>query len=127
MFLHSGASLHGHEFSPINPPTARRSPLVRSAFSVPPPKLLTYDNKPAIIRPARRLSAEPRKTSERVSFSEPEVEIMSDDGFSYASEGSEATAGGTKKKKRKSTRSSTSYQLAHPAPTLTRQQRLLHI
>jgi hypothetical protein len=52
---------------------------------------------------------------------------MSDDGFSYASEGSEATAGGTKKKKRKPTRSSTSYQLAHPAPTLTRQQRLLHI
>ena len=128
MFLHSGASLHGHEFSPINTPTARRPPLVRSVFSVPPPRLSTYDStNPAIIRPARRLSADPRKTSERVSFSEPEVEIMSDDGFSYASEGSEATAGGTKKKKRKSTRSSTSYQLAHPAPTLTRQQRLLHI
>jgi hypothetical protein len=128
MFLHSGASLHGHEYSPINTPTARRSPLVRAAFSVPPPRLSTYDStKPAIVRPARRLSADHRKTSERVSFSEPEVEIMSDDGFSYASEGSEATAGGTKKKKRKSTRCSTSYQLAHPAPTLTRQQKLLHI
>jgi hypothetical protein len=52
---------------------------------------------------------------------------MSDDAFSYASEGSEATVGGTKKKKRRPPRSSTSYQLAHPAPTLTRQQRLLHI
>jgi hypothetical protein len=128
MFLHSGASLHGHEFSPINTPTVRRSPLVRSAFSVSPPKPPIYDStKAAPIRPARRLSTERRKTFERVSFSEPEVEIMSDDGFSYASEGSEATAGGTKKKKRKSTRSSTSYQLAHPAPTLTRQQKLLHI
>jgi hypothetical protein len=128
MFLHSGASLHGHEFSPINTPTARRSPLVRSAFSVPSPRLSTHDStSPAIARPARRLSADHRKTSEQVSFSELEVEITSDDGFSYASEGSEATAGGTKKKKRKSTRSSTSYQLAHPAPTLTRQQRLLHI
>jgi hypothetical protein len=129
MFLHSGASLHGHEFSPINTPTVRRSALVRSAFSVPPPKPPIHDNnKAAPIRPARRLSTEHRKTFERVSFSEPEVEIMSDDGLSYASEGSEVTAGGTKKKKkRKSTRSSTSYQLAHPAPTLTRQQRLLHI
>lgn len=128
MFLHSGASLHGHEFSPINTPTARRSPLVRSAFSAPPPRLPIYDStKPTIIRPARRLSAEPRTNSERVSFSEPEVEIMSDDAFSYASEGSETTAGGTKKKRKRPLRSSTSYQLAHPAPTLTRQQRLLHI
>ncbi len=95
---------------------------------MPPPKLPVYDStNPATIRPARRLSTERRKTFERVSFSEPELEIMSDDGLSYASEGSETTAGGTKKKKRKSTRSSTSYQLAHPAPTLTRQQKLLHI
>lgn len=52
---------------------------------------------------------------------------MSEDGRSYAnSEGSGTTADGTRRKKR-STRSSTSYRLAHPAPTLTRQQKLLRI
>lgn len=46
--------------------------------------------------------------------------------MSYASEGSETTAGGTKRRKR-STRSSSVYVLAHPAPTLTSQQKLLQI
>ncbi|KUI53441.1 hypothetical protein VP1G_00839 [Cytospora mali] len=45
MFLHSGASLHGHEFSgnnrqsqqsPISPPQQRRKPYLRSAFAAAP-------------------------------------------------------------------------------------------
>ena len=52
---------------------------------------------------------------------------MSEDGVSYTSEASETTTGDTKKKRRRAARSRTSYQVAHPAPTLTRQQRLLQI
>jgi hypothetical protein len=52
---------------------------------------------------------------------------MSEDGRSVAnSEGSEATAGGSKRR-RQSTRISTAFRLAHPAPTLTQKQRLLQI
>jgi hypothetical protein len=51
---------------------------------------------------------------------------MNDDGCSCASGSSETTTGGTKRRRR-TPRSRTSYQIAHPAPTLTRQQKLLHI
>ena len=128
MFLHSGASLHGHEYSPTNSSTAQRVPLVRSSFSAPVPRLATYDNtNPKTVQPARRTSVGYRPESENVSYGELEGDAMSEDGMSYTSEASETTTGGTKKKRRRAARSRTSYQLAHPAPTLTRQQRLLQI
>ncbi|KAG0648639.1 hypothetical protein D0Z07_4685 [Hyphodiscus hymeniophilus] len=52
---------------------------------------------------------------------------MSEDGTSVAnSDGSETTAGGSRRRRR-SIRTSTAFHLAHPAPTLTQKQRLLQI
>src|SRR5271168_4895574 len=126
MFLHSGASLHGHEFSPVHSPTARRSPLVQSAFSTPSSRAPYYDNS-TTIRPSRRPSTNPRRNREHISSHGPELETMSEDGCSCASEGSKTTTGGAGKRRGRATRSRTLYQIAHPAPTLTRQQKLLHI
>lgn len=130
MWLHAGAGLHGHEYSPSpSNSTSRRTPLVRSAFSAPASRISTgHDSsKTTYIRPARRISSESSKVHERVSFREPDVDTMSEDGGSYANSiGSEATTEGTKRKRR-SIRTSTSYHLAHPAPTLTQKQKLLKI
>ncbi|OAA62812.1 hypothetical protein SPI_04352 [Niveomyces insectorum RCEF 264] len=51
MFLHSGASLHGHEYSnkPLNQhpqPAHRRSPLLRSAFTSPTPVVSASSSVP---------------------------------------------------------------------------------
>jgi hypothetical protein len=128
--------MHRHEYS--NPLTVdnrrnsipRRSPLTRAAFSTPlPRKSTTYDNpRPVLHPPARPLSdITPRNSEPVVRFQEPEPDTMSEDGRSLAnSETSEVTAGGGRRRRR-STRSSTAYSIAHPAPTLTQKQKLLHI
>jgi hypothetical protein len=138
MFLHSGAAFHGHEFSqkrvPADPTLRsnnlpRRSPLPRSAFSSPILKKSTiYENSlPTIPQPPGSFSDEiQRHTQPVVRFRELDQETMSDDGRSLAnSEGSEATAGG--RRKRRLVRTSTAFSLAHPAPTLTQKQKLLLI
>lgn len=135
MFLHSGAGLHGHEFSHDNRSNSlpRRSPLARSAFSTPiPRRASTYDRPSPILHrptaPVRPVSEYiPRDSEPVVRFQEPETDTMSEDGRSVAnSEGSEATVGGSRRRRR-STRTSTAFHLAHPAPTLTQKQRLLQI
>lgn len=127
--------MHRHEFSAPLEPTRRnslskRSPLTRSAFSSPIPRIpTTYENPiPIIHSPGRILSENVHRHSEHsVRFQEPEADMMSDGGRSIAnSEGSEMTAGGSKGRRRP-VRTSTAFQLAHPAPTLTQKQRLLHI
>lgn len=126
--------MHRHEYSaPLDTrrnSVPRRSPLTRAAFSTPlPRKSTTYENPtPITTRPARPLSDLIQRTSEPVvRFQEPEADTMSEDGRSVAnSEASETTAGGGRRRRR-STRSSTTYSLAHPAPTLTQKQRLLKI
>lgn len=139
MFLHSGAAFHGHEFSPQSHKRTladsrlrsnsvpRRAPLTRSAYSTPiPPKSTIYENPlPILSRSARPLSDQLCRSSEPVvRFQDPET--MSEDGRSVAnSEGSDATIGG--RRKRRAIRTSTAFHLAHPAPTLTQKQRLLHI
>jgi hypothetical protein len=136
MFLHSGAGWHGHELSPPRSNSLpRRSPLARSAFSTPIPRRASYD-KPSPIShrptaPARPLSEHIPQLNDRepiVRFQEPETDTMSEDGRSIAySELSEATVGGSRRKRRSTTRTSTAFHLAHPAPTLTQKQRLLQI
>lgn len=131
--------MHRHEYSvPLEPARhnslPRRSTLTRSAFSSPIPRIAstsTYEKPAPIIQPPGRVISEyrPRSTELSVRFQEPdsEVETMSDGGRSIAnSEGSGTTVGG-RKRRRRSARSSTAFQLAHPAPTLTQKQRLLHI
>jgi len=131
--LHSAAGLHGHEFSAArsknNSPSPRKSPLVRSAFSQPAPRLSpTYDSPQSnYARAARALSA--GSTAEHLSVAEVDFDTMSDDGKSYAtSESSETTAGGGRRKRRQAPHASTSFHLAHPAPTgLARKQRIVYI
>ena len=134
MFLHSGAAMHRHEFSaPLDTRSnsiPRRSPLTRSPFSTPiPRRSSTYDNPIPIIHRAPRPLSEhiPRNNEHSVRFQEPDADAMSEDGRSVAnSEGSETTIGGSRRRRRP-TRTSSAFHLAHPAPTLTQKQRLLHI
>ncbi|KFY02908.1 hypothetical protein O988_01819 [Pseudogymnoascus sp. VKM F-3808] len=125
--LHPGAGLHGHEYSKNAAPPKSRSPspriaLHRSPFSAP----TVHETTPS--KQARRLTTgqlSPTKP-DRVAFLDPDSDdAMSDDGRSCGYSDGSAPAG---RRKRKSVRHrSTSYYLAHPAPTLTQKQRLLHI
>jgi hypothetical protein len=135
MFLHSATGLHPHEWSTPQDQNRRnslprRSPLTRAAFSTPiPRKITTYENPTPIIKQAPRpLSDIIQRTSEPiVRFQDPEPDTMSEDGRSVAnSEASGTTAGGGRRRRRPA-RSSTTYSIAHPAPTLTQKQRLLQI
>ncbi|KAK4666010.1 hypothetical protein QC763_407600 [Podospora pseudopauciseta] len=74
MFLHSGASLHGHEYSnrpsPSTPPAAThnlRSPLLRSAFA-PPKQRVNVDGASAPIRQRPASDYIPRALSPVVRF-----------------------------------------------------------
>ncbi|KFY12749.1 hypothetical protein V492_03680, partial [Pseudogymnoascus sp. VKM F-4246] len=133
--LHPGAGLHGHEYSNKNATHApkSRSPspritLHRSPFSAParPSSLQDSPSKPALRATGQLSPTKLRDTPDRVAFLDPDTDdVMSDDGRSTAySDGSAAARGRTKRKCR---HTSTSYYLAHPAPTLTQKQRLLHI
>lgn len=107
MFLHSGASLHGHEYSLRPPPTTpapgnrRTGPLLRSTFATPITRSNTVSEsaRPPQLRPQRRRLSEipPRSTPEPVvRFQEPEVEpsppkpepLSEDEGSYSASEAS---------------------------------------
>lgn len=134
MFVHSGASYHGHEFSNTLPRSAqssqRRSPLRRAAYSTPNSLSTALQGSSSSLMSERPLSAgevTPRLIRERVSFIEPERDTMSEDGMSYTPSESSTTAGSTRKKRRKSSRPSTTFYLAHPAPKLKHKQRLLQI
>lgn len=101
----------------------------RSAFSTPPPRRYTpYEDSTTVTLLPTQPSPEttPRIKESIVRFREVEREAMSEDGGSIAnSEGSITTAGGNRR--RRSIRKSTTFQLAHPAPTLTQKQKLLQI
>ncbi|KAI2618538.1 hypothetical protein GGS26DRAFT_380167 [Hypomontagnella submonticulosa] len=154
MFLHSGASLHGHEYStrprPVPQPGQRRNPLLRSAFATPISRTSSYrtsvesspdqpnlspDLRP--VRPARPLSEHiPRVPDAVVRFQEPECdstpppkpEAMSEDEGSIASDSDASrVSSSVRRSRRRTPRTSTTYLLAHPAPKLRNKQRLIHI
>ncbi|KAH7342947.1 hypothetical protein BKA65DRAFT_301821 [Rhexocercosporidium sp. MPI-PUGE-AT-0058] len=143
MLIHSGSGYHAHEFSRHASPSPspsrlrsnslpKRSPLARSAFSAPllPPQTptITENPSPVLRQPLRPLSENILPAKELVvRFEETEEETMSEDGKSMVnSEGSITTAGGGRRRRR-SVRTSSTFHLAHPAPTLTQKQRLLQI
>ncbi|KAL3423796.1 hypothetical protein PVAG01_05543 [Phlyctema vagabunda] len=140
MFLHSGASFHGHEYSVPAPSSSQsrarsvpKRPLLRPTFSTPVTRAATiYENPiPTILQRQRPISDyRPKNTTIEniVRFQEPDGDTMSEDARSVAnSETSETTAGGGRRRRR-TVRSSTALHLAHPAPTLaTQKQKLIHV
>lgn len=153
MFLHSAAGLHGHEYSlPADrnslPRRSAFAPSLKRAMSVssPSPRNVTpsYTTTSGLLPrrnstfvhststrppvPSRPLSDSfPRAHEPVVRFIEPEADTMSEDARSVANSESSETTAGSRRRKRRSTRTSTAYHIAHPAPTLTQKQRLLQI
>ncbi|CAJ2505677.1 Uu.00g130710.m01.CDS01 [Anthostomella pinea] len=148
MFLHSGASLHGHEYSrpPANAPNAghRRNPLLRSAFATPISRPYTYhpdtrhspcDGPAPSVKQPRRLSVDSHQTPEAVvRFKEPEGDVpasrlaaMSEDEVSIISDSDASReSSSVRRNRRRTPRQSTAYILAHPPPKLRTKQRIIH-
>lgn len=156
MFLHSGASLHGHEYSNTKrPPTPRRNPLLRSAFaSTPINRVYTYTpdstrSTPSPAPPLPRAATHslkrvrpiseytPKHTEPVVRFQEPvedeptttRLESMSgDEGSIEVSDSDMSTSTATRRRRRRmGSRNSISYALCQPPPKLGNKQRILHI
>jgi hypothetical protein len=153
MFLHSGASLHGHEYSdrpaPAGQHTFKRSPLLRSAFATPKPRPLSLDaaKPPAAVEPRRPFSDFVARLPETVvRFLEPEdketlatsmtedtVSVMSSSDLSDSSQPSEATTvtpleTPRRRRSRTSSRASrktTTLALAYPAPRFAGKKRVV--
>ncbi|KAI1503501.1 hypothetical protein F5X99DRAFT_106236 [Biscogniauxia marginata] len=149
MFLHSGASLHGHEYSNRPSPTApnaahRRNPLLRSTLTAPINRNSIHHpespkNEPAcpeLKRPRPVSEYTPRQTDTVVRFQEPvpnpaakpEPMSMSDDEGSIVSDSDASRASSTaRRRRRRVVRKSTNYVLAQPPPKLRNKQRIIHI
>jgi hypothetical protein len=153
MFLHSGASLHGHEYSdrpaPAGQHAYKRSPLLRSAFATPKPRPVSLDGarRPAAVETRRPFSDfVPRLPEPVVRFLEPEdrvtpatpmtedvVSIMSASELSDGSHPSEAatvTPPKTPRRRRsrassRASRKTTTLALAYPAPRFAGKKRVL--
>ncbi|KAK4200844.1 hypothetical protein QBC40DRAFT_67010 [Triangularia verruculosa] len=139
MFLHSGASLHGHEYSnrpsPSTPPAAThnlRSPLLRSAFA-PPKQRVNVDGASApILRQRPASDFIPRALSPVVRFREdpeddapPQTPAMpeppSDSELSdatHSNAGTLATRSTPRRRRHRVQRKSTTYGLGYPMPKL---------
>lgn len=144
--LLSGIGMHAHEYSqqqePVNAPAFGRLPypLARSAFSAPIAKLplsTLRERHSTTIKPIRPLSEELPRNNQHipvVHFEEPILESMSENDLSTSerSLGGNTLGGGVNqttpvRRRRRSVRTSTTFQLAQPAPTLSAKQRLLQI
>ncbi|KAI3321336.1 hypothetical protein HD806DRAFT_205719 [Xylariaceae sp. AK1471] len=150
MFLHSGASLHGHEFSKrstqavANSPN-RRNPLLRASFSTPTKRASTFPPEPPLsldhdavcnLKKPNAFFEPAAKSQDNVSVNcqEPrndllasQSEIMSEDETSIISDTETSRVSSLSRKRRSGTRTSTTYVLAHPPPKLRTKQRILHI
>ncbi|KAI1092074.1 hypothetical protein F5B19DRAFT_239042 [Rostrohypoxylon terebratum] len=153
MFLHSGASLHGHEYSnrPVPQPGHRRNPLLRSAFAKPINRTPPYHNSTETPSPSesnsldnsldtrrsRPLSEQVPKTSQPVvRFEKPKCdsptlvkqEAMSEDEGSIASDSDASRVSSSPRRtRRRAPRKSTTFLFAHPPPKLRNKQMLIHI
>ncbi|KAI0390230.1 hypothetical protein F5Y17DRAFT_461984 [Xylariaceae sp. FL0594] len=142
MFLHSGASLHGHEFS--NKPCQADNPflgsdrpsLVNRAITFPAgsPILPDLDNvfdvRTWAFFPASRarslesLSVKAESDNELIAS---QVEATSEDGTSFHTGIEEMSVPATTGTSRIDSRKRTTYIIAHPPPKLRTKQRILHI
>ena len=150
MFLHSGASLHGHEFSkratPAVAPVNLRSPLLRSAWSAPvsrtsvlaseaPPP---HDNgtvsgfkwPPTFPEPALQASDNALVIPAEHTSDQPgsASETMDRDEESVVSDTDISAVSSSRQQKRRSgIQKGTTYVLAHPPPKLRTKQRIIHM
>ncbi|KAI2470232.1 hypothetical protein F4781DRAFT_421483 [Annulohypoxylon bovei var. microspora] len=148
MFLHSGASLHGHEYSsrPAPQPGHRRNPLLRSAFATPINRTSSYrtstetspsePNSSDIRRPRPVSEHIPKASQPVVRFQEPKCdptppakpEAMSEDECSIASDSDASRISSSPRRtRRRVPRKSTTFLFAHPPPKLRNKQLLIHI
>ncbi|KAI5918161.1 hypothetical protein F4810DRAFT_601137 [Camillea tinctor] len=147
MFLHSGASLHGHEYSKRPSPNApnathRRNPLLRSSLTAPinrnsihHPETPKHDTpSPELKRPRPVSDYTPRSTENVVRFREPvavkpeRTTSMSEDEASLVSDSDASRTSSTvRPRRRRVVRKSTTFVLAQPPPKLRNKQRILHI
>ncbi|OTB09341.1 hypothetical protein M426DRAFT_6619 [Hypoxylon sp. CI-4A] len=151
MFLHSGASLHGHEYSNRPAPQAgqRRNPLLRSALATPINRSSSYRTSTSTSTessPIEPISLNVRKTRPKseqfhrtpelvVRFEEPKCdsptpkpEAMSEDEGSIASDSDASRVSSTARRtRRRAPRKSTTFLLAHPPPKPRAKQRLIPI
>ncbi|KAG9243686.1 hypothetical protein BJ878DRAFT_108004 [Calycina marina] len=143
--LLSGIGMHAHEYSQqqdsANVPTFGRLPypLTGSAFSAPLPKLplgTLKERHSTTTKRIRPLAELPRNNQHIpvVRFEEPMLESMSEDDISTTGRsligntlGSGMNQTVPMRRRRRSVRTSTTFQLAQPAPTLSAKQRLLQI
>ncbi|KAI1342966.1 hypothetical protein F5Y15DRAFT_272903 [Xylariaceae sp. FL0016] len=150
MFLHAGASLHGHEYSQrpsANAPNApqRRNPFLRSAFTTPRPRPSTYhpDSRSTLHTEVNSLQLQPpnslathtprdpdafeKITSRGCDLPVSKPEAMSEDEGSCVSDSDASRApSSARRNRRRIPRKSTTFALAHPPPKLRTKQRILH-
>ncbi|KAI1387181.1 uncharacterized protein F4822DRAFT_276009 [Hypoxylon trugodes] len=148
MFLHSGASLHGHEYSnrPTSQPGHRRNTILRSAFATPISRTSSYrtstdstsdvPNPTALRRATFSAQNTPKFSDAVVRFQEPECystppakpEAMSEDEGSIASDSDASrVSSSVRQTRRRVPRKSTTFILAHPPPKFRSKQRLIPI
>ncbi|KXX76957.1 hypothetical protein MMYC01_207610 [Madurella mycetomatis] len=140
MFLHAGASLHGHEYS--SRPSAStvqatqnlRAPLLRSAFAPPKQRAVTIDSAAAPFLRQRSVSDYiPREPSPIVRFRVPQdgddlpptpatqEEPVSESELSDAAlsiDGAITTRPAQRRRRHRAQRTSTTYCLGYPAPRI---------
>ncbi|KAL2168123.1 hypothetical protein VTG60DRAFT_338 [Thermothelomyces hinnuleus] len=138
MFLHSGASLHGHEYSTRSPsspqsPAHLRNPLLRSALSPPKQRArASADGTPAPILRQRAVSDYiPRDPMPAVRFRERQDDLpptpsthedsvseseLSDVTFSI--DGALSPRSVRSRRPRRASRKGTAYYLGYPAPRI---------
>jgi hypothetical protein len=127
MFLHSGASFHGHEFGGQGNAPRRNSLMISSFTPISRKPVATEAYPPPIInrtRARRPFSEYIPRNEQSVRFQEPEVEMLSEDETNCS--GSEASTFG-RHRRRRTIRTCTTFHMAHPAPALSQIQKLLEI
>ncbi|KAI0875774.1 hypothetical protein GGS24DRAFT_271709 [Hypoxylon argillaceum] len=149
MFLHSGASLHGHEFSKrktqaVANGSNRRNPLLRSAFPPPANRASTLPSGTSLSRDndavpdLKKSRTDPEPVAQALdtsSMNSPEtqhnplplqLEAMSEDETSIISDASKVSSS-VRRKRRSGIERGTTYVLAHPPPKLRTKQRIIHV
>ncbi|KAI1757915.1 hypothetical protein F4782DRAFT_2761 [Xylaria castorea] len=145
MFLHSGASLHGHEFSKratqaIASPSNRRNPLLRSTLSplanrastLPSRSSLSHDDKTVPdLKTSKTHPTSAAQTSDNALADSQETRgdlvasqmgATSEDETSGISDTDGSRLSSLTREKRQST-----YMLAHPPPRLRTKQKIIHM